>query len=111
MRDSCRDESVPRPWQRRKSRVSRKDTLDAFRIVAYEIRRNLTKICLASFTQAEACQLARRIKDQRDLIWPMLEWRNSKHGRRLLWLNYRCRQNLIEFAEKAGLNVEILVFK
>ena len=111
MRGSRREDAVPKWWLPRISRVSRKETLYAFRAVEREIRRNLGRINPASLTQAEVCQLALRIKDQRDLIRQMLEQRNSKHGRRLLRLNRHCRRNLIALAEKAGLNAKILAFK
>jgi hypothetical protein len=41
----------------------------------------------------------------------MADRRNSKHVRRLLRLNGKYRQNLIELVEKAGLEPKILVFK
>jgi hypothetical protein len=41
----------------------------------------------------------------------MVDRRNSKHVRRLLRLNGKYRQSLIELAEQAGLESKILIFK
>ena len=41
----------------------------------------------------------------------MVDRRNSKHVKRLLRLNSKYRQNLIELVEKAGLDPKILIFK
>ncbi len=55
--------------------------------------------------------MALRIRDQRELVRQMDDRRSSKHVRRLLRLNRKYRQNLIELVEKAGLEPKILVFK
>jgi hypothetical protein len=101
-----------RNWSlRRIGRFSKKDILDAFRIVAYEIRAKCNQFASEELTQAEACTLALRIRDQRELVRQMVDQRNSKHVRRLLRLNSKYRQNLIELVEKAGLEPTILIFK
>jgi hypothetical protein len=92
-------------------RLSKKDILDAFKIVAYEIRAKCKRFASEEITQAEACTLALRIRDQRELVRQMADRRNSKHVRRLLRLNGKYRQNLIELVEKAGLEAKILIFK
>ena len=99
-----------RNWSlRRVGRLSKRDILDAFRIVAYEIRAKCQRFATERLTQAEACTLALRIRDQRELVRQMVDRRNSKHARRLLRLNSKYRQNLIELVKKAGLDTRILV--
>jgi hypothetical protein len=101
-----------RNWSLRKiGRLDKKDILDAFRIVAYEIRVKCRRFASGRLTQGEACTLALRIRDQRELIRQMAERHNSKHVRRLLRLNGKYRQDLIELVEKAGLEPKILIFK
>jgi hypothetical protein len=92
-------------------RLRKRDVVDAFKIVAYEIRVKCQRFAAEGLTQAEACELALRIRDQRELVRQMVDPRNSKHARRLLRLNGMYRQNLIELVEKAGLDAKILVFK
>lgn len=96
---------------RRIGRLCERDILDAFNIVAYEIRAKCKRFVSERLTQAEACTLALRIRDQRELVRQMVDRRNLKHVRRLLRLNSTYRQNLIELVEKAGLDPKILVFK
>ena len=101
-----------RNWSlRRIGRLSKRDILDAFKIVAYEIRAKCKRFASEGLTQAEACTLALRIRDQRELVRQMVDRRNSKHVRRLLRLNGKYRQDLIELVEKAGLEPKILIFK
>ena len=101
-----------RNWSLRKiGRLSKKDILDAFRIVAYEIRAKCKRFASEGLTQADACTLALRIRDQRELVRQMVDRRNSNHVRHLLRLNSKYRQDLVELVEKAGLEPEILIFK
>ena len=101
-----------RNWSlRRIGRLNKKDILDAFRIVAYEIRAKCNRLASEGLTQAEACTLALRIRDQRELVRQMADRRNSKHVKRLLRLNRKYRQNLIKLVEKAGLEPKILIFR
>ena len=101
-----------RNWSLRKiGRLSKKDILDAFRIVAYEIRAKCKRFTSEGLTQADACTLALRIRDQRELVRQMVDRRNSNHVRHLLRLNSKYRQDLVELVEKAGLEPEILIFK
>ena len=62
-------------------------------------------------SEAQACELARRIKDQRELVRQLAGRRNIKHARRLMRLNRRLRKRLIGIVEQAGLDKEILIFK
>ena len=101
-----------RTWSLRGiGRLSKKDILDAFRIVAYEIRAKCRRFASEGLTQAEACTLALRIRDQRELVRQMVDRRNFRHVRRLLRLNSNYRQHLIALVEEAGLDPRILVFK
>ena len=101
-----------RNWPlRRIGRLSKRDILDAFRIVAYEIRAKCKRLASDGLTQAEACTLALRIRDQRELVRQLVDRRNPKHVKRLLRLNSKYRQNLIELVEQAGLEPKILIFR
>jgi hypothetical protein len=101
-----------RNWSlRRIGRLNKKDILDAFKIVAYEIRAKCKRFASERLTQAEACTLALRIRDQRELVRQMVDRRNFRHVRHLLRLNGKYRQNLIALVEEAGLEPKILVFK
>jgi hypothetical protein len=105
-------DELRRNWRpRRIGWCSRKDVLEAFRIVGYEIRAKLKRLTPDTLTQAEACRLALRIRDQRELVRQMADRRDSKHVRRLLRLNARYRRRLIERVRNAGLETKILVFK
>ena len=64
-----------------------------------------------TLTLAEACQLARRIKDQRDLVHQMSARRSWKHVRRLIRLNGKHREKLLELTRQAGLDTGVLIFK
>jgi hypothetical protein len=101
-----------RNWPlRRIGRLSKKDILDAFKIVAYEIRAKLKRFDTEGWTQADACTLALRIRDQRELVRQLIDRRNSKHVKRLLRLNGRYRRSLVDRVESAGLEPESLIFK
>jgi hypothetical protein len=92
-------------------RCSRLDVLIAFAVVGQEIRSKCHRYAKSGLTQREAWDLARRIKDQRDLIWQVVARRNTKHVRRLLRLNTRLRQRALGIIERAGLDKSVLVFK
>jgi hypothetical protein len=92
-------------------RCSRLDVLMAFRIVGQEIRSKCQRYAQTGLTQREAWDLARRIKDQRDLIWQLADRRSMKHARRLLRLNTRLRKRVLRIVERAGLDKSVLVFK
>jgi hypothetical protein len=112
VRASKEERLRPRWSLRRVGRCSKKDVLDAFRIVGYEIRTRLKQFSAeVNLTQAEACRLALRIRDQRELARQMATKRDSKHLRRLLRLNKRYRRRLIELCHKPGLDTTILVFR
>jgi hypothetical protein len=109
-----RDDLRPRrnDWLLRKiGRNTKKDVLEAFRIVRYEIRTKCQRVASEGLTQAEACQLALRIREQRELVRQMINRQNPKHVKRLLRLNRCSRRHLVELVKKAGLDTTILVFK
>jgi hypothetical protein len=96
---------------RRIGRLSKRDILDAFKIVAYEIRAKCNRFAAEGLTQAAACTLALRIRDQRELVREMVDRRTPRHAKHLLRLNGKYRKTLIELVKKTGLDPTILVFK
>ena len=98
-------------WPRAFGWCSREDVLIAFRAVSQEIRAKHRRLDPETLTLAEACQLARRIKDQRDLVHQMSARRSWKHVRRLIRLNGKHREKLLELTRQAGLDIGVLIFK
>lgn len=107
MRGRTRLRSWPRPF----GWCSKEDVVIAFRAVSQEIRAKRRRLNPETLTVAEACQLARRIKDQRDLIRQIVDRRNRQHVRRLLRLNRDHRQKLLGLVKEAGLDPGVLIFK
>jgi hypothetical protein len=99
------------PWPRAFGWCSKADVLIAFRAVGQEIRTKCQRLDSESLTLGEACQLARRIKDQRDLIHQISDRRSRKHVRRLMRLNRKQKERLLQLAEQAGLDTSVLIFK
>lgn len=88
------------------------DVLEAFRIVSHEIRNKLKRLEAAEApSQGEACQVALRLRDQRELIRQLLTRRRFRHARRLMRINRRLRQRLLRRVQSAGLNSDVLIFK
>ena len=85
--------------------------LTAFRVVGQEIRTKCRRYAKEGITQAQACELARRIKDQRELVRQLADRRNIKHARRLMRINKRLQKRLIGIVEQASLDKDILIFK
>jgi hypothetical protein len=90
---------------------SRIDVLNAFWIVGQEVRSKCHRYEATGLTQVEACDLAKRLKEQRDLIRQLADRRNFKHARRLMRLNRGLRKRLVGIVEGARLNNDILFFK
>ena len=90
---------------------SRADVVAVFKVVGEEIRNKCQRFAREGLTQADAGELARRIKDQRDLIRQLADRRNAKHARRLMRLNRRLRKRFLAIVQKAGLNPDVLVLK
>jgi len=99
------------PKLSRLRRFNRIDVLHAFRIVGQEIRTKCQRYAKEGISQAEACELARRIKDQRELVRQLAGRRNIKHARCLIRINRRLQKRLIGIVEQAGLDEDILIFK
>jgi len=85
--------------------------LNAFRIVSQEVRSKCHRYEANGLTQVEAYELAKRLKEQRDLIRQLADRRNFKHARHLMRLNRRLRKRLVEIVEGAGLDTDMLMFK
>ena len=100
-----------RSWQSKFGWFSKAYVVLAFRAVRQEIRVRFQRLDGETLTLAEACHLARRIKDQRDLIRQVADSRNRKHARRLMRLIKKQRRKLLELAEKAGLDTSVLLFR
>lgn len=100
-----------RSWPRAFGWCSKEDVVIAFKAVGQEIRAKHQRLNPETLTLAEACRLAGRIKDQRDLIRQIAERRNRKHARRLMRLNRKHREKLIKVVEEAGLDPSVLLFK
>ena len=92
-------------------RLSKRDILDAFKIVAYEVRSKCKRFASGTLTQAEACAIALRIRDQRELVRQMVARGAIKHVRCLLRLNSQYRKDLLRMVKQARLDPNILVFK
>ncbi len=87
------------------------DVVAAFRIVGQEIRNKCRRFASNGLTQADAFELAQRIKEQRELIRQVAQKRHAKHARCLMRLNTRLRKRFLSIAEKAGLNTKLLIVK
>lgn len=90
---------------------SREDVVEAFRIVGQEIRARFHRHSGGRLTQAEACELALRLREQRELIRQLATRRHYRHARHLMKLNRRQRQRLVEMARQSGLDTDVLVVK
>jgi len=98
-------------WPQRGRRCRTLDVLLSFKIVGEEIRAKCRRLVAGRATQAEFCELALRIKDQRDLIRQITGRGNHRHVRRLVRQNRRLRQRLIELAKAAGRDGHVLIFR
>ncbi len=107
-----RQDALPRRnWGRTLGWCSRADVLTAFRIVGQEIRLKCHRFAAQGLSLGEACDLARRIKDQRDLVHQIADRRNAEHVRRLLRLNRLLRLRFLTIVQRAGLEKSVLICK
>ena len=90
---------------------SKADVLVAFKIVGEEIRAKCQRFAADGFTLGDACQLASRVKEQRELIRQFAGRRNARHARRLVRLNRSLRDRLVQLVRNAGLQTSVLIFK
>jgi hypothetical protein len=88
------------------------DVLAAYRVVSQEIRGKLRRFAASdTLTQADACNLALRLRDQRELIRQLANRRNYQHARRLMRLNRRQRRKLVKLVKDAGLDAKVLILR
>ena len=107
-----RQDGIPhRTWGRTLGWCSRADVLMAFRIVGQEIRLKCHRYAAQGLSLGEACDLARRIKDQRDLVHQIADRRNAQHVRRLLRLNRLLRMRFLAIVQRARLDGSVLICK
>jgi hypothetical protein len=107
-----RQDGVPhRSWGRTLGWLSRADVLAAFHIVGQEIRLKCRRFAAQGLSLAEACDLAQRIKDQRDLVHQIADRRSARHVRRLLRLNRLLRERFLAIVDRAGLDKGTLICK
>jgi hypothetical protein len=99
------------PKRRTIKRCSRLDVVAAFRIVNQEIRTKCKRLAARRPTLRQVWELARRIKDQRDLVQQIDGSQAFKHAWRLIRQNMRLRNRLVQIAQRWGLDASILVFE
>ena len=99
------------PKRRTIRRCSRLDVVAAFRIVNQEIRAKCKRLGARRPTLRQVWELARRIKDQRDLVQQIDGRRALKHTWRLIRQNMRLRNRLVQIAQRWGLDASILIFE
>lgn len=99
-------------WRHRRLRwCSQADVLTAFQAVGREIRQKYRRFSAEGLSQADACELAGRIREQRELVRLLVDISSESRVRRLLRLNRKHRCRLVELAAKHGLDTSILNFK
>jgi hypothetical protein len=104
------DISVKR--QNRSLRYCRKeDVLVAFMAVSTEIRTKCGRLSLRGTTLPEACEVAGRIKEQRDLLHQIVGNLTRRELKRLLGLNRKFRRRLTMIAAAANLNASVMTLR
>jgi hypothetical protein len=98
-------------WPKRGRRCGVLDVILAFKVVGEEIRARCKRLAAEGASQAEICELARRVKEQRDLVRQVTGRGNLKHVRRLLKQNRQLRLKLVALAERARLSPDILILR
>ncbi len=98
-------------WRRRLRWCSQADVLTAFHIVSQEIRQKCRRFADEGLSQADACGLAGRIREQRELVRQLIGATGDSRLRRLLKLNKEHRRRLIELAGKNCLDTGVLNFR
>jgi hypothetical protein len=99
------------PKRRPIARCSRRDVVAAFRIVNWEIRTKCDRLAMSRPSLGQVCELARRIKDQRDLVQQIDGCRAIRQIWRLMRQNRRLRSRLLRIAQRWGLDTSILIFE
>ena len=99
------------PKRRTIRRCSRLDVVAAFKIVNQEIRAKCKRLAVRRPTLRQVWELARRIKDQRDLVQQINGRRTLRHTWCLIRQNMRLRNRLIQIAQRWGFDTSILIFE
>ncbi len=92
-------------------RCSPSEVVAAFKIVGEEIRAKCQTFAAQRPTQVDVCQLARRIKEQRDLVRQIHGRCPYRHVLRLMRQNRRLRNRLVQIAIGWALDASILIFR
>jgi hypothetical protein len=92
-------------------RCSPAEVVAAFKVVNEVIRAKCKAFAATRPTQVEVCQLAQRIKDQRDLIRGIQGRCGFRHVLNLVRQNRRLRNRLVQIVNRWSLDTSILVFK
>jgi hypothetical protein len=99
------------PKRRTIRRCSRLDVVAAFRIVNCEIRTKCERLTARRPMPGQVWELARRIKDQKDLVQQIDGRRALKHIGHLMRQNMRLRNRLVQISQRWGLDTSILIFE
>ena len=87
------------------------DVLVAFMAVSVELRAKCGRFSLSGITLPEACQLASRIREQRDLLRQISGDITRRELKRLLGLNRKFRRRLVSLASAANLDSSVMVLR
>jgi hypothetical protein len=98
-------------WPKRGRRCGTLDVILAFKVVGEEIRAKCQRLAAGEASHAEICELARRTKEQRDLVRQIAAPGNAKHVRQLLRHNRKLRRKVVELAEHARLETGVLILR
>ena len=99
-------------WRTKRLRwCSQADVLSAFQVVGREIRQKCRRFSLEGLSQADACDLAARIREQRELVRQLVDGGNARRVRHLLALNRKHRCRLLALSASHGLDAGVLHFR
>jgi hypothetical protein len=98
--------------RKRSLRYCRKeDVLLAFMAVGVEVRTKCGRLSHRGITLPEACEVAGRIKEQRDLLHQIVGNLTRAELKRLLGLNRKFRRRLTMIAAAAHLNSSVMTLR
>jgi len=87
----------------------KEDVLVAFMAVGAEIRTKCGRFAVRGITLPEACHLARRIREQRDLLKQIVGYLNRGELKRLLRFNRKLRGRLCTMAATERLSSSVIM--
>lgn len=87
------------------------DVLLAFMAVVKEVRSRIQHFGRRAMTQREACELAGRIKEQRNLLRQIVSETQREKIKRLLYINRRLRNKVVTIAQAANLDTSAMTLK